>query len=139
MPDTCLVRKKRTYSSFTKYCCQKGVLPPDIAKNIPRSTKHTWLKQQVAMDESFILADFERKSLEYAEIFTDRNNLVTLSSAHSEVIRLYQKIIDGSGLKKQLLTKSKHLILEAIDRLKSTFSIPELCRYLGISGHQYHA
>ena len=138
MINTCQIRKKGTYSSFTKYCFQKRLLPKEIEKSIPRSTRHTWHKQCVSETENNLLAEFERESLDYACIFTEKENLKTISGALTEIILLYHKII-GADNAKLLLIKGKHHVLETIDRLKNVFSVTQLCAYLGISTHQYHS
>jgi len=139
MTNTYQTRKKTTYSTFTKYCCQKGVLSKDIEKRIPRSTRNTWHKQRISVMEDSLLAGFENESLDYAELITKNEETKALSAALTEIILVYQKIVDSSDAKKQLLAQNKHLILETVERFRSIFGFHKLCNYLGISLPQYYA
>lgn len=139
MTNTCAVLKKRTYSSFTKYCFQKGVLSKEIEKNIPRSTRHTWRKQRISETDDQLLAEFENESFDYAFGLIENEKTKAKSTALTEIILVYQKIIEASDAGKQLLTRNKHLILEIINKLKSIFSIKQLCAYFGISTQQYYS
>src|SRR5260221_7707546 len=139
MPNTCQGRTKTTYSSFTKYCFQKGTLSKEIEKSIPSSTRHTWRKQSVSLKEDCILAEFESKSLDYASLFTENEKTKVIVTALTEIILLHQKIIDAADAKKQLLAQNKHLILEMIDKQKAVFNLKKSCEYLAISTHQYYS
>jgi len=139
MTNTCQIRKKNSYTSFTKYCYQKGVLSKDIEKSIPRSTKHTWRSQSTSTADDRLLSEFECQSLEYAYIFTENEKTKAAAIALTEIILLFQKIICNSCTKEEMLKQGKHLILETIDKLKDNFSIQQLCKYLAISTHQYYS
>jgi putative transposase len=139
MTNTGQPHKKRTYSTFTKYCCQKEILSKEIKKNIPRSTRHSWRKQSVSSMEDCILAKFESESLDYANVFSENEKTKSVSAALEEIILLYQKIIGTGDAKKQLMAQSKRLILETIDKLRDVINMRKLCEYLSISTHQYHS
>lgn len=139
MPTTCQVRTKTTYSSFTKYCFQKGTLSKEIEKSIPRSTRHTWRKQSVSLKEDCLLAEFESKCLDYVSLFTENQKTKVIVTSLTEIILLHQKIIDAADNKKQLLAKNKQLILEMIDKLRAVFNLKKSCEYLAISTHQYYS
>jgi putative transposase len=139
MTKTNSIRQKRSYSTFTKYCYQKGTIPKDLQKSIPRSTRYSWSKQTVSGIDDTPLIAFEKESLELAEIITAKQKTVKLCSTLEIVINVYRKIIADAKHKKQLLFENKKLILELVDSLKDEIGILKICEYLSISTCQYYA
>lgn len=137
--QTTATRKRQTYSTFTKYCYQKGTIPKDVQKAIPRSTRHNWNKQPISCTDDKPLSAFEHESLELAEIVTAKQKAETLSNTLEIVIHLYRKMITNSKNKKQFLFENKKHILELVDSLKDDIGFLKICEYLSISTHQYYA
>ena len=135
----CQQKTKRTYSSFTKYCYQKHLLPNDIAKDIPRSTRQNWRKLHVPIIEDEALAKFEAESLDYSLVLTEKEKLNELCLALKEIILLYRNVLDSCDINKQLLLKYKPLIIETALRLRSVVPLNEFCAYLNISCQQFYS
>ncbi|MEQ1552684.1 MAG: hypothetical protein ABL929_00830 [Ferruginibacter sp.] len=130
-------RKKKTYSTFTKYCFQKGTLPKDILKNIPSSTKHSWQKKLTNKADNDVLAIFEKDTLEYAELIVEKEKAIIFSNILIGLLQGFQKIIVNT--KKEILFANKKLVIETIDKAKENMGIQKACEYLTISTQQYYA
>jgi putative transposase len=133
------IRKKRTYSTFTKFCYQKGTLPKDILKNIPRSTKFNWQKNICLNFEDDIINAFEKNALDYAEVFAEKEKAIGLSNALVEIINTFQKIINEHTLKKKILFANKNIVLATIEKLKDSIGFQKSCDYFSITTQQYFA
>jgi putative transposase len=139
MIKTSTNRPKNSYSTFTKYCYQKGTIPKDLQKAIPRSTRYTWAKQSISCIDDEPLAAFEQESFELAEIITAKQKTDTLCSTLEIVINLYKKIIEEAKNKNELLLNNKKNIIALINSGKDDIGLLKMCEYLSISTHQYHA
>jgi len=85
------------------------------------------------------LSEFECQCLDYAYLFSENEKIKALSAVLTEIISLYQKIINTSCDKQQLLKQNKHLILDTVEKLKDNISVQKLCEYLPISTRQYYS
>ena len=139
MNNTHQQKTKRTYSSFTKYCYQKHLLPNDIAKDIPRSTRQNWRKLNVLVFEHDELAKFEAESLDYMLVLTEKEKLNELCLALKEIILLYRNVLESCDIKKQLLLNCKPVIVETASRLGNVVPLSEFCAYFNISSRQFYS
>jgi hypothetical protein len=132
------LRKKRSYSTFTKFCYQKGTLPKDVLKIIPRSIKFNWQKSICTKSEDDIINAFETDALDYAEVFAEKEKAVQLSNALEEIIHTFQKIIHEHTLQKEIRFANKNTILATIEKLKDSIGFQKSCDYFSITTQQYY-